>query len=119
MKSFLRKLTNPSFVMDSFLRRTCTIWPTKLYLSLLYRARFKYKLNWNNPSTFNEKLNWEKVYNRNPLYPLLADKYEAKQYIKNLIGDYYIVPCYGVYNKFEDIDFPSLQLAAVNSLRIS
>lgn len=67
-----------------------------------------YKLNLKNPSTFNEKLNWMKLNNRNPLYSILADKYAVKEYVSQKIGSDYVVPCFGVFDSFEEIDFNML-----------
>ena len=109
MKTKLQKaLSNPRLALDVLMRSTCNIWPDKLYLSILYRLRFHRKLDWSSPQSFNEKLNWQKLYNRNPLYTRLADKYEVKDIIRNIIGDNYIVPNYGVWDKFEDIPFEEM-----------
>lgn len=82
--------------------------PDKLFLQLLYKHYFNKKLDLKNPQTFNEKLNWLKLYNRNPLYTKMVDKYEAKQYVSQIIGDKYIIPTFGVWNKIEEIDFDNL-----------
>ena len=65
-------------------------------------------LNIDNPQTFNEKLNWLKLFNRDPRLTMMADKYEVKKYVASLIGEEYVVPCYGVWNTFDEIDFDSL-----------
>ena len=80
--------------------------PSKLYLRYYYRMRFGKPINFDNPRTFNEKLNWLKVYDHNPLYTKLADKYLVKDYVCNVIGEKYVVPCYGCWN--EDINFDEL-----------
>ncbi len=67
-----------------------------------------YSLNLDNPKTFNEKLNWMKIYYRNPLFPLLADKYLAKEYVAEKIGEQYLVPNFGVWDSVDDINFESL-----------
>ena len=61
-----------------------------------------------NPKGFNEKINWLKIYNRNPLYPHLVDKYEVKDYVLPLIGENKVIKTYGVWNNFDDIDFEKL-----------
>ena len=66
------------------------------------------KLNLKNPQTFNEKMQWLKIYNRNPKYSEMVDKYQVKQYVANIIGEEYIIPTLGVWDKFDDIDFDSL-----------
>ena len=80
----------------------------KRYLKLIYRAKMNKKLNLKNPKTFNEKLQWLKLYDRNPLYTTLVDKYEVKKYIVDKIGEKYIIPTIGVWDNFDDIDFDSL-----------
>lgn len=93
---------------DRFLQKTARFWPDKLYLSLLYRLRGGYRINFNNPQTFNEKLNWLKLYDRNPFYTQLADKYNAKLYVKKIIGENHVAKCFGVWDKADDIDFDKL-----------
>lgn len=66
------------------------------------------ELNLDNPQTFSEKLQWLKLYNRKPEYTQMVDKYEAKKYVANIIGEEYIIPTLGVWDKFEDIDFDKL-----------
>ena len=58
------------------------IIPTKIYLRLLYRKTFKRKLNLKSPDTLNEKIQWKKIYDHNPFYTKLADKYAVRDYIK-------------------------------------
>ena len=53
--------------------------PDKAYISWIYRRYFGRNIDWKNPQTFNEKTNWMKLYDRNPLYTQLADKYEVKE----------------------------------------
>lgn len=65
-------------------------------------------LNLDNPTRFNEKLQWLKLYNRKPLFTIMVDKYAVKEYLEPIIGSKHIVPLLGVWNKFEDIDFNSL-----------
>ena len=80
----------------------------KTYLKLKYRIIIGKKLNLDNPRTFNEKLQWLKLYDRNPEYVKMVDKYEVKKYISSLIGEKYIIPTLGIYEKFDDIDFEKL-----------
>ncbi len=62
------------------------------------------KLDLNNPKTFNEKTQWLKLYNRRPEYTNMVDKYEAKKYVSSILGEEYIIPTLGVWDKVEDID---------------
>lgn len=80
----------------------------KMRISLSYRNKFGQRINWKNPQSYNEKIQWMKLYDRNPLYTVLADKYSVKDYVANIIGDSYIIPTIGVWERFEDIDFDKL-----------
>lgn len=75
---------------------------------MYYRLKFKHKLNLEEPQTFNEKLQWLKLNNKNPLYSKLVDKYEVRECIKNKIGEEFLIPMIGIYDRFEDIDFEKL-----------
>lgn len=82
--------------------------PDKQYLKILYRLRMRKKLHLDNPVTFNEKLQWLKLYDRHPEYTAMVDKYEAKRYVADRIGDEHIIPTIDVWERFEDIDFDLL-----------
>lgn len=82
--------------------------PDSLYLKWQYKAVTGKKLNLKNPCTFNEKLQWLKLHDRNPLYTTLVDKYEVKKYVAERIGEQYIIPTIGVWDNFDDIDFAAL-----------
>jgi len=80
----------------------------KQYIRYAFKARINKKLNLKNPKTFNEKLQWLKLYNRIPRYTTMVDKYAVKKYVANLIGEEHIIPTIGVWDRVEDIDFESL-----------
>lgn len=82
--------------------------PDKLYLTLMFRSKMGYWMNWKNPQTFNEKLQWLKIHDRNPLYTKLVDKYEVRKYIAEKIGEEYLIPLLGVWDSVDDIDFGKL-----------
>lgn len=82
--------------------------PDKMYLRLKSRRILWYCFNFKNPKTYNEKLNWLKIYDRNPLYTQMVDKYEAKKYIEEKVGREYVIPTIWVWDKFDDIDFSRL-----------
>ena len=69
--------------MKKILKKLSVIIPNKLYLKIKYYYRFHKKLNIKHPQTFNEKLQWLKLYDKNPKYTKMVDKYEVKKYIKN------------------------------------
>lgn len=108
-KRILRVIKCPSKIVW-FLNgyRIGHIFSDKFVLKNLYRMRFGKKLNLKNPQTFNEKLQWLKLYDRKPEYTKMVDKYEAKKYVADKIGSEYIIPTFGVWDKFDDIDFDKL-----------
>lgn len=82
--------------------------PDAILLKVLFRLRVGYGLDLKNPKKFNEKIQWLKLFNRNPLYTTLVDKYAVKQCIADKIGEQYIIPTLGVWNNFDEIDFDKL-----------
>lgn len=78
------------------------------YIKKQYKKIMKKELDLSNPKTFNEKIQWLKINDRNPIYTIMVDKYEAKKYVADIIGEEYIIPTIGIYNKFEDIEFDKL-----------
>lgn len=101
-------LSNPNILGASLLTHYFKWLPDKLYLRLLYRFKLGRRLNLKNPTRFTEKLQWLKLYDHNPLYNKIVDKYEVKSYISNLIGSEYVIPTLGLWNRPEDIDWDSL-----------
>ena len=102
MKYFVHKL------FWFFLNHTYKWWPDAIWLKVLYRIKMKQKLNLKPPKLYTEKLQWLKLHDRNPLYSILVDKYEVKQYVKEHIGAEYVIPTLGVWDHFDDIDFDIL-----------
>lgn len=82
--------------------------PDKLCLKYLFYCKFWYSLNLKNPKTFNEKIQRLKLYDRNPNYTNMVDKYKAKKYVADIIWEEYIIPTLWVYDTFDDIDFDKL-----------
>ena len=82
--------------------------PDKPYIRMIYRIRTGKRLELKNPQTYNEKLQWIKLYDRDERYPGLVDKYEVKKYVTDKIGPEYVASTYGVYDSFDDIDFGEL-----------
>lgn len=93
---------------NSILKRCSKLFGDKSYLKIKFKLLFGYSLDLSNPRTFNEKLNWLKLYYRNPKQTMLADKFWVKEYIAKTIGEKYVVPCYGHWYRVEDIDFNKL-----------
>ena len=80
----------------------------KTFLKLCYRVRSDKKLHLNNPVLFSEKMQWLKIYDRKPIYTQMSDKYGARKFVADRIGDEYLVELYGVWDDFDSIDFDSL-----------
>lgn len=93
---------------DSIVKNYFGWLPDKLYLSLRYRFTMGHWIDWKNPKTFTEKIQWLKIYNRKPEYTTMVDKYAVKQYVADRIGEEYVIPTLGVWNRPEDIDWDSL-----------
>lgn len=113
MKYMINKIkkysSNPKLILIVLLHKLSKwISSDRVYLKWMYKLKFGRKLNFENPQTFNEKLNWLKLFDRNPLYTTLADKYLVKQWVTSLIGEEYVVPCYGVWDNVDDIDIQAL-----------
>lgn len=77
-------------------------------LKKFFYNKVGYPLDVINPQTFNEKINWMKLFYRNDLMTRIVDKYEFKNYIKEKLGDGYTVPLLGVWDRVDDIDFDEL-----------
>lgn len=84
------------------------LFPDKAYIQLYYFSHFKRFANLTNPRTYNEKLNWLKLHDRNPKYVQMVDKCEVKKIVAEQIGNEYIIPTIGVWEHFDDIDFDTL-----------
>lgn len=84
------------------------IFSDKLYLKWIFKIRVGYIPNFKTPRTFNEKLNWLKINYHNPIMPKLADKYAVKAIVAKRLGAQYVVPNFGVWDNFNDIDFAQL-----------
>ena len=109
MNKLKKYMDNPLLIFNFLSNRNMLNWmDDELYLKIRYYICMGKKLNLKNPETFNEKLQWLKLYDRNPEYAKMVDKYEVKEYISQKIGKEYIIPTLGIYNNFEEIDFDKL-----------
>ena len=96
-----RGISRPSLLVHKLLNFLygCNLLSDKLFLSLKFRLKMGGGINWKSPHTFNEKLQWLKLYNRRPEYTIMADKIEAKKWVAERIGEKYIIPTLGVWTK--------------------
>lgn len=82
--------------------------PDRIFLKLIYRLYIGEKLDLKNPKTYCEKLQWLKLYDRNPEYTKYVDKFAVRSYIAQAIGEQYLVPLIGVYNSVNEINWDLL-----------
>lgn len=82
--------------------------PDKTFLKIYYRFKMGVNLDLKNPRRFTEKLQWLKLYDRNPHYTELVDKYKVKDWVNRKIGEGHVIPLLGAYDSWDDIDFDKL-----------
>ena len=95
-------------ICRKILYSSARLFSDKLFLELAFPLRLGYKLDLSNPKSFNEKMQWLKLYDRDPEYTKMVDKYEVKKYIEETIGKEYVIPTLGVYDSVNDIDLDKL-----------
>lgn len=109
IEKVLKAIKNPRLAaLVLFDKKDNRNMPDEKYLKIKYYLSLGKKLNLENPQTFNEKLQWIKLFDRNPLYTQLVDKYLARDYIKEKLGEEYLIPLLGVWDDPDDIDFDAL-----------
>lgn len=103
------------FIFNSEYRKKILIWngyydkmDDEKYLKMRYKLAIGKKLDLKNPQTFNEKMQWLKLYNRKPEYTMMVDKYKVREYIAEQLGEEYLIPLIGVWDSPDEIDFDSL-----------
>lgn len=82
--------------------------PDDKYLKRKYWYKMHRELHLEEPVSFSEKLQWLKLYDRKPIYTTMVDKYAAKQYVSDCLGEQHIIPTLGVWDSFDEIDFDTL-----------
>lgn len=109
IKTIFQILISPKRLILGLARHGFFNWmPDEMFLKMIFLLKVGYKLNLKKPQTFNEKLQWLKLYDRRPEYTTMVDKCAVKKYVANKIGEEYIIPTLGVWDKPEDIDFDEL-----------
>lgn len=101
-------LKHPSKIIIKLAQKRIIKISDEKYLKMYYYVIMGKKLNLSNPKTFNEKLQWLKINNKNSNYTELVDKYLVKEYISNKLGKEYVIKTLGVYNCFDEINFEKL-----------
>ena len=95
-------------MVRSVLIKLLRLLPDKAYLSIKFCKEFGRWPNWDNPQTYSEKLQWLKLYDRRPEYTMMVDKYAVKKYVADIIGEEYVIPTLGVWDKPEEIEWDKL-----------
>lgn len=93
--------------------KTSPLFSDELYIKLQFRYLMHYSLNLMNPQTFQEKLQWLKLYDRKPVYSQMVDKYESKKFIEARVGKSYVIPTIGIYDNVNQINFDKLPKAYI------
>lgn len=101
-------LLHPSRLMAGLWARIGQNVADDVYLKWRYRFIFGERLHLDSPTGYNEKINWLKVYNRNPLYSKIVDKADVKDFVRPIIGEDKIIKTLGIWDNFDEIDFDSL-----------
>ena len=108
-RGYKRLRQDPSGLFIHLFRSTIAkILPDSVYIRIMNHYYMHKAIDLNNPKTFNEKLQWLKLHDRKPEYTMMVDKYEVKKYIASVLGEEYIIPTLGAWDKFEDINFDLL-----------
>lgn len=82
--------------------------PDDKYLKRVFQSLTGRTLDLENPRTYNEKLQWLKINERRPEYTMMVDKYQVRNYIKQELGEEYLIPLLGVWDSPNEIDFDNL-----------
>ena len=106
-------IKNPKIILFKILYSISPLFNDRIYLKMLFPLSTGYKLDLDNPQTYNEKLQWMKIHYRKPEFTSMVDKFEAKEYAMRIIGDNYIIKNYGVWNTFDEIEFDELPMEFV------
>lgn len=91
-----------------FINKFDYLFSDKVFIRVKFYLNLGYWPNLKNPQTFNEKLQWLKLYNRNDILTTLVDKIEVKKYVANKIGEEYVIPTLEVYDSVADIKISKL-----------
>ena len=105
-----RKITSNPFEIFSYINKAGFLkgLSDEAFVKIMFRTKFGRKLNLENPEMFSEKLQWLKLYNRRPEYTDLVDKLNVRNFIKEKIGEEYLIPLIGAWDSPDEIDFDAL-----------
>lgn len=109
LRTIKRIIKNPRLSITVLLRKGIGDWlDDAIFLKLLFYSQTGKKLNLDDPRSFNEKIQWLKIHDRNPEYIKWVDKKQAKEEVKRILGDQYVVPLIDYWYEAKDIQFDKL-----------
>lgn len=109
LSTAMRLIKKPQTLIRPLVRNGFLRWmPDRMFYEIVYEATFNKKLDLNNPQTFNEKIQWLKLYYRRPDYTTAVDKFQVREIIASNIGEKYLIPLLGVWDSVDDINFEKL-----------
>ncbi len=109
MNKLVRMVVDRKFRFSILTKYGVLDWMSdEAFLKKSYKIKTGKILDLKHPTSFNEKLQWLKLYDRKPEYTMMVDKYEVKKYVSTILGKECIIPTLGVWDQFDDIDFESL-----------
>lgn len=108
-KKIRRYLKNPYYALGDDLIQAHPNWMSdKYFTKVFWHQVMDYPLDLKHPATFNEKIQWMKLFDHNPRYPDLIDKLKVKDWVKDMIGEEHVIPTYAVYDNPDDISLSNL-----------
>ena len=109
LKKVYRYFKSPYYALGNDLVKTRPHWMSdKYFIKVYWKQMMGYSLDLKHPRTFNEKLQWIKLYDRNPIYTDLVDKLKVKDWVAERIGREHVIPTLAVYDRVEDIHLEDL-----------
>jgi hypothetical protein len=100
--------SSPLFSIGENSQDEISLLQEKEFLTKMYKRYIGEEMNWENPRSLTEKIQWLKLYNRHPIQTICSDKYLVRNYVTGKIGAEYLVPLLGVYDNANEIDFSKL-----------
>ena len=98
----------PSYLVLRAWEWLAPLIPDELFLKVKFRLTMGYWMDFTHPTTYNEKLQWLKLYDRRPEYTQMVDKAAVKEWVAQRIGAQYVIPTIGVWDKAEDVQWSEL-----------
>ena len=108
IEKIVARIKNPTLILLDFFNKVSKYMSDELFLRCRFRIVMGKKLDLKNPTTYNEKLQWLKLYDRNPEYTRLVDKIAVKGFVEETIGPEYVIPTLKVYTAPEDVNINDL-----------